>query len=615
MIILNKKWYKKILNKVTEIDTNVLLVEDKAGLLDSQDLRDAISDLYAKIIIYTNEVKLRIALRQNNDKILVILRENRYFSTDIAKKNPIIQVGYQDVFPLLDESALDWLNLNEIQELFYLYQRNIDQYDKLTHKESFNFIIKNLYDLDPIVTRQEQLVAFLIKYYFISNKLTGAVLNHLKDYKTKCEFDFNNITEKKGFYKWLNREWREFINKKSSIIDFNDLSIRYLLNDCFDQGLMKPIDVMKEKVDTDFVIKEAKENYWINVGISNLDKVDIINGFESEKSRLKDLLNRELKTRDWGSVVKGWSKLAYLNNLSDMDTSLEDIQEKMDYKFYKYIDEYYDNLAYDQRFYYAPLNNRILSHISDKKVDKLALICFDGMSFKEWPVIKEYLQDKLSISFSEEFSISMIPTVTKLSRRAIFSGKPPVEDDGVGNEERAFKRAISKKTTINEEEIFFKRENNPEYNEFLGYKAVGLIYNFVDDLSHAAQNQKMLLNNITDNLNNFELDKIIGNLLQDGFKIYFSSDHGNLYAKGNKYNPRKSLVEERAARAVVYETENLANNEEFNDKIVLKFPNIIGENYIVTMTNRKKFSNREAGFTHGGINIEEVFIPFIEVIE
>lgn len=30
--------------------------------------------------------------------------------------------------------------------------------------------------------------------------------------------------------------------------------------------------------------------------------------------------------------------------------------------------------------------------------------------------------------------------------------------------------------------------------------------------------------------------------------------------------------------------------------------------------DRKKFGNREAGFTHGGINIEEVIVPFVEVI-
>ncbi len=612
---MSVKWYENILNKIIFNQTTILLIEDKAGLLNAQDLREDIKEIFPEIFSYSNELKLRSKLRKINNSIVVVFKGDKYFPTDIANDNPKVEVGYQDIFPLLDESALGWLSLSEIRELYLLYQKNTIQYDELSFSETFEFIFKNLYDLDPVIIRQEQLIAFLIKYYFMNKELKRAVLNYLHDYIIKWELNVNYLTEKQKFYKWLNEEWRNFINRKKSIIDFNDLSIRYLLNNCFDQGLMKPIDVINENVDADFIIKEANSNYWINVGLSNLDKVSLINSIEFEKYILNDLLNRELKTREWGNVAKGWSKLVYLSSLNDMSVNLENIREKMDRKFYDFLENNYDSFAYHQSFHYAPLNNRIISHISEDKDNKMALICFDGMSFKEWPIIKEYLTNKLSISFKEEFSISMIPTVTKFSRRAIFSGMSPVEDGGTGNEEKAFKRAVSKNNNINQEEIFFKRENNPEYKEFLGYKAVGLIYSFVDDLSHAAQNQKMLLDNIVDNLNNFKLDAIIIDLIKEGFKIYFTSDHGNIYAEGNKYNPRRSLVEERAARAVLYETRNLANKEKFDDKVVLKFPNIIGDNYIVTMKNRKKFGNREAGFTHGGINIEEVIIPFIEVIE
>ncbi|MEJ6949401.1 BREX-3 system phosphatase PglZ [Natronospora cellulosivora (SeqCode)] len=609
------KWYQAILNKIKKYDSDLLLVEDKKSILKSSDLNEEIKKLYPVIIDYTNELQLRARLRKTSGRKLIIIKGENYFPTDLANENPIVKISYQDIFPNLDSEVLNCFSISEIQELFYIYNSNTAHFNILSYVETFTYITRNLYDVDFPFSRQEQLIAFLIKYYFTNKSINPTILKYLTDHTPNYRIEAKNLSNKESFYLYLNQEWRDFINKDNSMINFNDQSIKYLLNDCFDQGLMKAIDLLEEEVDTEYLISEAKANYWINIGISNMDKFNVLNSVQSDTAILKDLLEKDLTVRDWGNIAKIWSKLVYLNSLENLNISIHEIRERLDNRFYQYIEDNYDLLAYHHSFYNAPLNNRIISHISEDNAKKIALICFDGMSFKEWPAIKEYLYDKLSISFKEEFSIAMIPTVTKYSRRAIFSGKLPIEDDGIGTEEKAFINAISRKFSIMEEEVFFERVNNPLSRDFLGYKAVGLIYNFVDDLSHSAQNQKMLIDNINDNLNNFDLDKVISSLLKDGFKIFFASDHGNVFAKGNKYNPRKSLVEERASRAVLYDTENLARNEEFENKLILRFPNILGDNYIVTMKDRRKFGNREAGFTHGGINIEEVIIPFIEVIK
>jgi hypothetical protein len=115
-------------------------------------------------------------------------------------------------------------------------------------------------------------------------------------------------------------------------------------------------------------------------------------------------------------------------------------------------------------------------------------------------------------------------------------------------------------------------------------------------------------------LDESEFSAVINNLIKNNFRVYLCSDHGNLYCEGNGFNPSRDLIEKRASRSVLYRSRELAENEEFENRLVLNFPNIIGEEYILTMKNRRKFGNSEAGFTHGGVNIEEVIIPFIEVI-
>jgi hypothetical protein len=609
------KWYRKILDKISQNQYECLFIKDEAGLLNSEDLKSQVREFYPVIYEYSSEIELRMFLRKTGGPVLVTMNGEMYFPSDLANKYPVIEINFNDVFPDLDETALDWLSVTEIQELFHIYEMSDNRYKKLSFQETLGFVLKNLYEIDIPINRKEQIISFLIKYYFVNDKLSGALKKFIEEHSRKWKMDLSLLLTRERFYTWLNQEWRIFFQEKECSIDFDDRTIKYLLNDCFDQGLMKPIDLMIEKIDKDFVVKEARDNYWYNVGLKNLEKVSLLDDFENRYRMLVDLLEKDLSIREWGTIARSWPKLVYLKHKNGLDKNLDELRDRLDKKFLEFIRRDYDNLAYDQRFHYAPLNSRILAHLVERKVDRFAIICFDCLSFKEWPVMKEYLSNRLSISFKEDFTIAIIPTVTSYSRKAIFSGKSPLEINNGGKEEKLFKDYLENNLGISREEILFEKSNSPERINFLGYRAIGLIYNFVDDLVHSSQNHQMLFNNIENNLSNNELDKVIENLLNDGFKLFFTSDHGNVFAEGNGYNPKRQLVEDRASRALLYTTENLARNESFKNQVILKFPNITGNNYINTMSDRRKFGNREPGFTHGGISIEEVIIPFVEVIK
>lgn len=609
-----EKWYSRIVEKIKHNQYSRLFVRDKSGLMNSIELRDSINGIYPVIHNYNSEIELRLFLRETDEPVLIITNNDLSLPTDFERKYKIINIDLKDVFPNLDERALDWLNINEIQELFYIYQKSNLTYKSLNYQETLRFVLKNLYELDFAPNRKEQIISFLIKYYFVNEALSGALQKYIEEYATGWKIDLSFFLNKKSFYNWLNKEWRRFFKERKSGINFNDRAIRYLLNDCFDQGFMEPIDLLREEVDKDFVVKEVGSNLWFNIGLKNAERITLLDDFDNSFRKLEELLDKDLNVRDWGTVAKTWSKLLYLKYKNNLDKNLEDISLKMDDKFVDFILKEYDNLAYDQRFYYAPLNNRILHYLVDMKIERFAIICFDCLSYKEWPIIKEYLSNKLTISFKEDFSIAVIPTTTSYSRKAIFSGQFPIELNNGGDEETFFKDFLKKNSGIDKEEVLYERSKNPRTVNFLGYTTVGLIYNFIDDLVHSSQNYQMLFNNIKTILYHNELDKVIENLLNDGFKVFFTSDHGYVFAEGNGYNPNRQLIEDRAARALLYINERLARNESFENQLILNFPNVIGDRYIVTMSDRRKFGSRESGFTHGGINIEEVIIPFIEVI-
>ena len=72
----------------------------------------------------------------------------------------------------------------------------------------------------------------------------------------------------------------------------------------------------------------------------------------------------------------------------------------------------------------------------------------------------------------------------------------------------------------------------------------------------------------------------------------------DLKAKRYLLSDKKELLKE-------YSTEN--------SKIV-QFKNMIGENYLLLLTENNMFAGKnDEGLTHGGISIEEMVVPFIEV--
>ena len=80
------------------------------------------------------------------------------------------------------------------------------------------------------------------------------------------------------------------------------------------------------------------------------------------------------------------------------------------------------------------------------------------------------------------------------------------------------------------------------------------------------------------------MDKVIENLLNDGFKVFFTSDHGYVFAEGNGYNPNRQLIEDRAARALLILMKGLQEMK------VLKPVNIellINRRYILSYRQRK----------------------------
>ena len=144
--------------------------------------------------------------------------------------------------------------------------------------------------------------------------------------------------------------------------------------------------------------------------------------------------------------------------------------------------------------------------------------------------------------------------------------------------------------------------------------------NLVDDIAHSTvlivESKRTMQNSLADVLQDTEIDKIIKEFLLNGYRVYIVSDHGSVWCRGNGYQAEKYLVDDHAKRALFYPNKILA--EEFcKGKALLQYENqnISGNNVLVFPKSRDMFARtKDLMITHGGIHIEEVIVPFIEVV-
>lgn len=254
----------------------------------------------------------------------------------------------------------------------------------------------------------------------------------------------------------------------------------------------------------------------------------------------------------------------------------------------------------------------VLNHIqANYKNEKVALVVVDGMSFWQYLTLKKSLPSTLKIQ--DSYIYSWIPSITMLSRQAIFRGGVPIRD--------------YKQNPQNEEKLWFDYwkghgfrddEIGYEYNvlgescgtvQRLAYVTVKL-----DEKMHASENYRDLYSLTKNWASSFVND--IERLINNGYKVFLTTDHGNVEAKGwRRLTPQEKVYlygdGSRGTRHLIYDDANGMDelyNQMDHDK-VWRY-----EDWIV-WRNRESFSSKGyQEITHGGCHFLEVLVPFIKIV-
>ena len=203
--------------------------------------------------------------------------------------------------------------------------------------------------------------------------------------------------------------------------------------------------------------------------------------------------------------------------------------------------------------------------------------------------------------------------MTLISRSAIYYGTyESVYSLGSINEEKQFIDYFKNRFCR-----FYREGEIKNEDSVLGVDIVSVIYNFFDDLAHKTelppgeQTKAIYFKNVLSYLERSRIKDELILLKNLGYSMYFCSDHGCVVARGNGQKIDKYLIEQSSKRATLMSESELANSYDANQ---YEIPFVTNKIALLAKDRTMFASKKETKISHGGITLDELIVPFVEIL-
>lgn len=287
--------------------------------------------------------------------------------------------------------------------------------------------------------------------------------------------------------------------------------------------------------------------------------------------------------------------------------------DSINQSFQKWIDTGYFAALQSNHLLHPKSVNKILPHLAEKhsKDEKVALLVVDGFAFWQYVLLKHFLND-VGVETHDGSTLSWLPSITMLSRQAIFRGANPVQDykQSPDNEKKLWQSFWQAQGFGNYETQYLSDKDELVFNE--GVKRLAIVTVEMDKKMHSSTDNKDLLS-LTENWCP-RITKIIKTILQAGYNLYLTTDHGSVLSFGWR---ALSSVESvflykdgsRGKRHLIYN--NPAEQEHFYQACSSSL--LKHDNWLAVRDNSCFDKAGETIITHGGSHFMEVVIPFVQL--
>ncbi|MBR5725993.1 MAG: PglZ domain-containing protein [Muribaculaceae bacterium] len=408
--------------------------------------------------------------------------------------------------------------------------------------------------------------------------------------------------------------------------------------------LIKPVNPMQ-------ILSSIKKN--LHSGALIAEKVT--GDYQQEFMRIGQMINSAQTIEDWYELYS--TLVRWELTLSSTDTKMDEMlrMQKVDANnaFAKFVKRNYEDWLTQPEH---PLrSNELFKTKVLPMLDKGEKVCFvviDNFRLDQWRTISPLLSDFFNIE-SEELYTTILPTATQYARNAIFSGLMPVDIEKMFpdlwvDEESEEGKNLNEAPLIQTLLDRYRRKVHFSYSKmndsaageklmqnfgmFKNYELNVLVFNFVDMLSHARTESKMIrelantdeaYRSLTESwFKNSNVLDIFKLMAENGYKIVLTTDHGTIKVDrpinviGDK-NINTNL-RYKVGKSLTYNSKQVYEIKQ-PKRVGLPAPNI-SSTYIFAM-NRDFFaypnnynyyvSYYNDTFQHGGISMEEMLVPIV----
>lgn len=664
-------WRGQILQAFVPQVAPLTLVADPDGLLLEEKLTEGIRDRGFEIVDYEEPVAFRFAYESKfrsylgeearADLVVRVSGESAELDSlpyDLLEVGRRLSFGLTDVFPTLSYPVVADLDRGDLDTLYQAQQ----QYKpgKLGDNATKEFVLRHVFEIAPELIKQpSDLLRVLLRRHHRGRKapesLDRRFIEIMRQRGVFAEWPLERIVpDREAFLLFLQERWPAFLDRMAADsaekageahldyhfqlggprdIPFDHDDVRIYVGDLFVDGLLQPV----ERPYAHLLVRD-----WIRVGLHHDPLADRRDRF----SRLLETLSGSIPLADarheeWMQFARRWAELTALSlNLAlklgagapkQAQQRFQEVRGSVDGVFSEWLLRRYAGL-YNQP---APLPvmlhqipRAMARHVSNGGTERAALVIVDGLSLDQWIVVREVLhKHQRDLRFREASVFAWIPTITSVSRQAAFSGKAPLFFPGsIGTTDRepaSWTQFWSDHGLLPKQIAYLKGLGDgglrsvEDLASNSAMRVLGLVVDTVDKIMHGMElGAAGMHNQVRQWAEQGFLGDLLTLLMRLGYRVYLSSDHGNIEATGIGSPNEGAVADLRGERVRVYPDAVLRSSVHESFPETMTWPAWgLPEDYLPLVPEGRTAFVKKGTRTvcHGGIAIEEVLVPFVEV--
>lgn len=294
----------------------------------------------------------------------------------------------------------------------------------------------------------------------------------------------------------------------------------------------------------------------------------------------------------------------------------DDVRLELNRRFYEWLKQNYGLMLSSPNpaiLRLPTLLDRLDKEIGD---DRLLLLVVDSLSLRAWEgTQKRWLTDGIIGDASTRAAFAILPTITSLSRRAIFEGKSPSQFSSESHSTR-LERQLWTARYPKDGDYFTAEEVLGLQDSFAKAKRrICMVDVSWDKRGHSINPR---LDSIEEAVNVWAgktpLRDIVRSGLGEGYRVILTADHGQVECRGYGRPKVGALPEDRSKRVLTFDSKTVCDSFAGTDTFPFHPANLPMNIWPLFPAGFVSYDIDGAeAVSHGGLSLDEVLVPVVEV--